>query len=226
MGLHGKEHSSTGTSTNVGGTGRAVAQQGADRLAAAYPDARCALDYSSAFQLLVATVLSAQTTDKRVNEITPELFHRWPTPAALAAASIEELEEVVRPLGMFHRRAQALQGLGERLEDAFEGTVPDTRKALVTLPGVGRKTANVVLGNWFGQDEITVDTHVGRVTRRLGWIKETDPVRAEAALWALLPDAPWTMLCHQLIYHGRQVCHSRTPACGRCPLADICPRIL
>lgn len=200
-----------------------IAREAAALLDETYPDARCALDFTSAFELLVATVLSAQTTDERVNQVTPELFRRYPTPLALAEASLSDLEELVRPLGMFRRRAVALQGLGSGLLDRFGGEVPGSRGDLITLPGVGRKTANVVLGNWFGQDEITVDTHVGRVTRRLGWTESKDPVKVEKDLWALLPEAPWTMLCHQLIYHGRRVCHSRVPDCGSCVLAQLCP---
>lgn len=200
-----------------------IAREAAALLDETYPDARCALDFTSAFELLVATVLSAQTTDERVNQVTPELFRRYPTPLALAEASLSDLEELVRPLGMFRRRAVALQGLGSGLLDRFGGEVPGSRDDLITLPGVGRKTANVVLGNWFGQDEITVDTHVGRVTRRLGWTESKDPVKVEKDLWALLPEAPWTMLCHQLIYHGRRVCHSRVPDCGSCVLAQLCP---
>lgn len=194
-------------------------------MAAEYPDAHCALDFVSAFQLVVATVLSAQTTDQRVNQITPELFRRWPGPPELAGAEIRALEEVLRPLGMFRRRAAALKGLGEGLVTDFGGEVPGTRQELVRLPGVGRKTANVVLGNWFDEEQITVDTHVGRVTRRLGWTAEKDPAKVEASLWRLLPEAPWTLLCHQLIDHGRAVCRARVPACQECVLVQICPRV-
>lgn len=202
---------------------RALAEEQCLVLEQTYPQAHCELDFDSAFTLLVATVLSAQTTDARVNQVTPELFSRWPTPQALAEASTDELEEVLRPLGMYRRRATAISGLAQKLVSDFTGQVPSSRSELVSLPGVGRKTANVVLGNWFGDEEITVDTHVGRVTRRLGWATQTDPLKVERDLWALLPDAPWTMLCHQLIFHGRRICHSRNPECSKCPLQELCP---
>lgn len=192
-------------------------------LARAYPDAGCALDFSNAFELLVATVLSAQTTDVRVNQISPQLFSTWPTPKDLAGADLEELQQVVRPLGMFRRRANSLLGLAEGLVRDFGGQVPGTRKELMSLPGVGRKTANVVLGNWFGKPEITVDTHVGRLSRRLGFTSEKDPLKVEGDLRALLPHADWTMLCHRLIFHGRQVCTARAPKCTICPVVSYCP---
>lgn len=195
----------------------------AEVLDGAYPDAHCALNFASAFQLVVATVLSAQTTDQRVNQVTPLLFERFPSPEDLAGAALVDLEEIIRPLGMYRRRASALQGLGIGLVRDFGGEVPGSREELMSLPGVGRKTANVVLGNWVGRDEITVDTHVGRLSRRLGWSSNTDPVKVEADLWRLLPEAPWTRLCHQLIEHGRDVCHSRSPECGSCVLAHMCP---
>lgn len=195
------------------------------RLQQTYPDAHCELDFDSPFQLLVATVLSAQTTDQRVNKVTPQLFARFPDAQALATADVETLQQMLRPLGMFRRRAQALHGLGLALTMDFGGQVPSTRQQLVTLPGVGRKTANVVLGNCFGREEITVDTHVGRVSRRLGWTANTNPEKVETDLWKLLPDAPWTTLCHQLIAHGRQVCFARSPQCAQCPLGDLCPQM-
>lgn len=200
-----------------------LAAEGAALLEETYPDAACDLHFTSAFELLVATVLSAQTTDRRVNEVTPELFASYPGAAQMAAAPVRDLEEIVRPLGMFRRRAAALHGLSTQLQTQWGGVVPGTRADLVTLPGVGRKTANVVLGNWFGEDEITVDTHVGRVTRRLGWATARTPEAVEKELWRLLPDAPWTKLCHQIIWHGRRVCHARKPLCDGCVLADICP---
>ncbi|WP_350258318.1 endonuclease III [Scrofimicrobium sp. R131] len=196
------------------------------RLEATYPDAMCALHFSNAYELLVATVLSAQTTDVRVNQISPALFARYPNAAALAGADRAELEAILRPLGMFRRRADQLLGLAATLLADFGGEVPGERSALVSLPGVGRKTANVVLGNWFGAEEITVDTHVGRVSRRLGWTAQQNPLKVEADLRALLPDAPWTKLCHQLILLGREVCHSRGPDCENCPLVDICPQLI
>lgn len=190
-----------------------------------YPEASCALNFSDAYQLLVATVLSAQTTDERVNTVTPDLFHEYPNAETLGQASVEDVEQIVYPLGMYRRRASQLVRLGQGLVEEFHGDVPGTRKELMRLPGVGRKTANVVLGNWFGAEEITVDTHVGRVSRRLGWTSATNPLKVEEDLRELLPDAPWTKLCHQLILHGRTVCHSRKPECDSCFLLGVCPQI-
>lgn len=192
-----------------------------------YPDAHCALNHDSAFELLVATVLSAQTTDARVNSVTPELFRRWPTPQTLAGAPRSELEAVLRPLGFFRAKAGHLLGLGEALTLQHDGVVPQTLEELVKLPGVGRKTANVVLGNAFGVPGITVDTHVGRLSRRLGWSKEQNPVKVERDIAALLPPEHWTYGCHRLIEHGRAVCHSRKPACEECELlkAGLCPQV-
>jgi len=192
-------------------------------LAQTYPDARAELDFGSPWQLLVATILSAQTTDVRVNSVTPELFRRWPDPAALAGADRTELEEVLRPLGFYRAKSEALLQLGRRLLDDFGGVVPRTLPELVTLPGVGRKTANVVLGNAFGIPGITVDTHFGRLARRFGWTTQTDPDKVEAEVGALFPPADWVMLCHHLIWHGRRRCHARRPACGACPVAALCP---
>lgn len=194
-----------------------------EALTTAYPDARCALDFTNPLELLVTTVLSAQTTDVRVNSVTPELFAEFPTAADYANARLERLEEILRPLGFFRAKAKSVQGLGARLESDYDGEVPATLADLVTLPGVGRKTANVVLGNAFGIPGITVDTHVGRLARRLGWSRETDPVKVEADIAKLLPEEEWTMACHRLIFHGRQICHSRKPACMECPIADLCP---
>ncbi len=192
-------------------------------LARQWPDARCELDFTTPLELLVATVLSAQTTDKRVNQVTPTLFRRYPDAAAYAGAPREELEEVLRPLGFYRAKAASLQGLGAALVADHAGEVPDTLEELVKLPGVGRKTANVVLGNAFGIPGITVDTHVGRLARRLGWSREKDAVKVEKDIAALLPPQEWTMACHRLIFHGRRVCHSRKPACGACVLAEVCP---
>lgn len=194
-----------------------------DRLAEAWPDARCELDFTTPFELLVATVLSAQTTDVRVNAVTPELFARFGSPERLAEASQEELEAILRPLGFFRAKARALRGLGAALLADHGGEVPASLAELVKLPGVGRKTANVVLGNAFDIPGITVDTHVGRLARRLGWTASTDAVKVENDIAALLPQERWTMACHRLIFHGRRVCHSRRPACGACVLADVCP---
>lgn len=194
-----------------------------DLLAERWPGARCELDFDSPFQLLVATVLSAQTTDVRVNSVTPALFARCPGPAELAAAPPAEMEELLRPLGFFRAKARSLHGLAVDLLERFDGEVPGTLEELVTLPGVGRKTANVVLGNAFGVPGITVDTHVGRLARRLGWSGSRDPVVIERDIAALLEPERWTMACHRLIFHGRRVCHARRPACGACVLAPLCP---
>lgn len=200
---------------------REAAARITDRLAEVYPDSTCALNHRNAFELLVATVLSAQTTDERVNQVTPALFAQFPDPASLGQAPIEVLEDILRPLGFFRSKAASLHGLSVALMD--DGEVPATLEELVKLPGVGRKTANVVLGNAFGIPGITVDTHVGRLSRRWGWTRETDAVKAEMELAKLLPPEIWTITCHRVIDHGRQVCHSRKPACGVCPLTDLCP---
>jgi endonuclease-3 len=192
-------------------------------LAQRYPDARCELDFADPLQLLVATVLSAQSTDRRVNSVTPALFARYPDAAALAAAVPAELEEIIRPTGFFRAKAASLVGLAAALVDRFDGQVPGRLADLVTLPGVGRKTANVVLGDAFGIPGITVDTHVGRVSRRLGWTTLADPVKVEADLAGLFPRRDWTILCHRLIFHGRRTCHAVRPACGACPVARLCP---
>ena len=192
-------------------------------LAAAYPDARCELDFGTPFQLLVATVLSAQTTDKRVNLVTPALFAAYPDPAALAAADRAEVERIVQPTGFFRAKTESLMRLAQALVERYDGEVPARLEELVTLPGVGRKTANVVLGDAFGLPGITVDTHVGRLSRRFGWTAETDPVKVEHEVGALFPKRDWTPLSHHLIFHGRRVCHARNPACGACPVARLCP---
>lgn len=209
---------------------RALAERAAavdDKLAVLYPDARCALVHDGPFQLLVATVLSAQTTDARVNTITPELFSRWPDAAALAQADPEQLEELVRPLGMQRTRAERLLGLGAGLVARYDGVVPADREALQRLPGVGRKTANVVLGNAFGIPAITVDTHVGRLARRLGWTTASAPLAVERDIAALWAPERWTDGCHRLIEHGRAVCRARSPRCGACGLleAGLCPQV-
>lgn len=192
-------------------------------LAERYPDAHCELDFQDAYQLLVATVLSAQTTDVRVNGVTPALFARYPDAAALAGADRAELESIIRPTGFYRAKANSLLGLGAALVERFDGQVPRRLRDLVTLPGVGRKTANVVLGNAYGVPGITVDTHVGRLVRRFGWTDEQDPVKVEHAIGALLPRRDWTQMSHVLIFHGRRTCHARRPACGACPVARLCP---
>lgn len=192
-------------------------------LAEVYPYAHPELDFENPFELLVATVLSAQTTDLRVNQTTPALFARYPTPEDLAAAVPEELEEVIRPTGFFRAKARSLLGLSAALRDNFGGEVPGRLADLVTLPGVGRKTAFVVLGNAFGVPGLTVDTHFGRLVRRWKWTEQEDPEKVEAEIAAIFPKSDWTMLSHRVIFHGRRICHARKPACGACPIAHLCP---
>lgn len=194
-------------------------------LAAAYPAATCSLDFASPFQLLVATILSAQCTDRRVNMVTGPLFRRWPTPAALAAARPAELEAVIRTTGFFRAKAKNILGCCQALVERHGGEVPRTLVELVALPGVGRKTANVVLGSAFGiASGVVVDTHVGRIARRLGFTRATDAVAAERDLSALLPSAEWIAFSHRVIEHGRSICTARSPRCDRCPLAADCPQ--
>ncbi len=194
------------------------------RLCAGHPGARCELEHRGAFQLLVATVLSAQTTDVRVNEVTPELFRRWPDAASLARAPLPEVETVLARIGMFRQKARHIVGLSERLVRDFGGEVPRALDALVSLPGVGRKTANVVLGVAFGTPEgVVVDTHVQRLAQRLGWTRETEPERIERDLMELFPRESWDPLAHVLIFHGRRVCTARAPACAACCVSDACP---
>jgi endonuclease III len=192
-------------------------------LAARYPDAHCELHFSSPLELLVATILSAQCTDKRVNMVTPVVFARYRSAADYAAADREELEKIIQSTGFFRAKTNSLIGLGQALCDRYHGEVPARLKDLVTLPGVGRKTANVVLGNAFGVPGITVDTHFFRLAHRFGWTTLDDPVKIELEVGALFPKSEWTMLSHRLIWHGRRMCHARRPACGVCPLAALCP---
>lgn len=192
-------------------------------LAEVYSYAHPELDFENPFELLVATVLSAQTTDLRVNQTTPRLFAAYPTPEDLAAANPEEVEELIRPTGFFRAKTKSIMGLATALRDNHGGEVPGRIEDLVKLPGVGRKTAFVVLGNAFGVPGITVDTHFGRLVRRWKWTEETDPEKVEAAIADLFPKSEWTMLSHRVIFHGRRICHSRKPACGACPIADLCP---
>ncbi|MFI8166527.1 endonuclease III [Streptomyces sp. NPDC085931] len=192
-------------------------------LADVYPYAHPELDFDNPFQLVVATVLSAQTTDLRVNQTTPSLFTRYPTPEDLAAADPEEVEEILRPCGFFRAKTKSVIGLSKALVEDFGGEVPGRLEDLVKLPGVGRKTAFVVLGNAFGRPGITVDTHFQRLVRRWQWTAETDPDKIEAAIGALFPKSDWTDLSHHVIWHGRRICHARKPACGACPIAPLCP---
>jgi endonuclease-3 len=192
-------------------------------LRVAYPDAHCELDFTSPLELAVATVLSAQTTDKRVNLTTPVLFARYRDAAAYAGADRAELEDVIHATGFFRAKAASLMGLGAALVERHDGRIPATLPELVALPGIGRKTANVILGNAFGVPGITVDTHVGRLSRRFGWTTAEDPVKVEHAVGALIPRREWTMLSHRMIFHGRRCCHAKKPACGACPVAALCP---
>jgi endonuclease III len=198
-----------------------------ERLAALYPDAHCELDFRSPLELLVATILSAQCTDVRVNMVTPHLFERYPTVGALAAARQEDVEEIIRSTGFFRNKAKAIIAMANALIERHGGEVPASLDDLVRLPGVGRKTANVILGNAFSMNEgVVVDTHVGRLSTRLGLTAETDPVKVEQALIPLFPRDRWTMLSHLLIWHGRRVCDARRPRCGECTLRDLCPSSL
>lgn len=194
------------------------------RLEEEYPEATCALRHENAYQLLVATILSAQCTDERVNQVTPELFRRFPDARALAEADPEELEELIRSTGFYRNKARSLLGSCRRLVDAYGGEVPDRMEDLLTLPGVARKTANVVLGTWFGKPEgIVVDTHVSRVAARLGLVDSSDRNRIEEELMEKIPREQWIAFAHRLIHHGRRVCKARRPACEQCRLADLCP---
>lgn len=192
-------------------------------LAEKYPYAHAELDFTNPFELLVATVLSAQTTDVTVNQITPLLFARYPDARAMAEAEPAALEEIIKPTGFFRAKTRSLIALATRLVDDYDGVVPGRLEDLVTLPGVGRKTANVVLGNAFGIPGITVDTHFGRLARRFGWTQSEDPVQIEHDVAELFEPKDWTMLSHRVVFHGRRVCHSRKPACGACPVANWCP---
>ena len=192
-------------------------------LAEAFPDVYCELDFTNPLELTVATILSAQCTDKRVNVTTPALFARFPGAEDYAGANRAELEELIRPTGFYRNKANSLIRLGAELVERFDGEVPATLDQLVTLPGVGRKTANVILGNAFGIPGITVDTHFGRLVRRWRWTEQTDPVKVEHAVGELVERRDWTLLSHRVIFHGRRVCHARKPACGVCVLARDCP---
>jgi endonuclease III len=199
------------------------ARRMARELAETHPDAHCELDHGNPLELAVATILSAQTTDVRVNEVTPKLFAKYQTAADYAGADRAELEEMLKPTGFFRNKTDSVIKLGQALVERFDGEVPRTLDELVSLPGIGRKTANVILGNAFGVPGITVDTHFSRLTQRWRWTTETDPVKIEHAVGALIEKRDWTMLSHRVIFHGRRVCHARKPACGACTLAGDCP---
>ena len=190
-----------------------------------YPDIHCELDFKNPLELIVAVVLSAQCTDKRVNQLTPALFKKYKSAADYAKAPLPEIEELIYSAGFHHAKARHLKGLGARLVEEFDGKVPATLKELVTLPGVGRKTANVVLGHAFNIPGITVDTHFGRLSRRFEWTTSMDPVKVEHEVGELIPQKEWTNLSQRMIWHGRRICHSRKPACGACPVAKICPSV-
>jgi endonuclease-3 len=188
-----------------------------------YPTAHCELDFRNPLELSVATILSAQCTDKRVNEVTPALFAKYPTAADYAAADRDDVEQMIKSTGFFRNKTTSIIKLGQQLVERFDGEVPNRLDDLVTLPGFGRKTANVVLGNAFDVPGLTVDTHFGRLVRRWKWTAETDPVKVEFAVAELIPKAEWTVFSHRAIWHGRRICHARRPACGACPIARLCP---
>ena len=199
------------------------ARKMAKLLAETHPDAHCELDFSTPLELAVATILSAQSTDKKINEVTPTVFARYRTAADYASADRSEMEEILRPTGFFRNKTDSLIKLGQALVERYEGELPGTLVDLVSLPGIGRKTANVILGNAFGVPGITVDTHFRRLVNRFGWVDEEDPVKIEFLVDALIEKRDWTMLSHRVIFHGRRVCHARKPACGACTLAAMCP---
>lgn len=217
----GHHPAARGTETALGRTRRAHRIN--RTLAACYPGAHAELDFNNAFELLIATVLSAQTTDNRVNSVTPELFAAYPTPEDLALTDPEDVARIIRPTGFYNAKARNIVGLANRLVDDFGGEVPRQIADLVSLPGVGRKTAHVVRGNAFGLPGLTVDTHFGRLARRFALTENTDPVRVEEDVAQLIERSEWTMFSHRMIFHGRRVCHARKPACGACPVAYDCP---
>lgn len=188
-----------------------------------YPDVRCELDFSNPLELTIATVLSAQCTDKRVNQVTRALFKKYKNVRAYAKAPLADIENLIYATGFFHAKARHIKGLATKIIEDFDGEVPQTLEELVTLPGVGRKTANVVLGHAFDIPGITVDTHFGRLSRRFEWSNSQDPVKVEFEVAELIPQKEWTNLSQRMIWHGRRICHSRKPACGACPVAKICP---
>ena len=195
----------------------------ASRLEKLYGDVECPLSHRNTFELLIAVILSAQCTDAAVNKVTPALFERYPTPAALSAAAIGDIEFVIRTLGLFRAKAKSLKRCAQQLVTEFDGVVPSAMDDLISLAGVGRKTANVIRGHAFNFPGIAVDTHCGRLSRRLGLSRQQDPVKVEKDLARVLAPAQWTGFSHRLIIHGRRVCHARKPACARCALSDLCP---
>jgi endonuclease-3 len=192
-------------------------------LTATFPDAHVELNYTSPLELLVATVLAAQSTDKKINEVTPALFAKYPDAAAYAGADREEMEVMLKATGFFRAKTNSVMTLGQALVERYDGEVPRTLDELVTLPGVGRKTANVVLGNCFGIPGVVVDTHVNRLSHRFGWTEETDAVKIERDISALIEKATWTGMSNRVTWHGRRICHAKKPACGACPIAKLCP---
>ncbi|MGB9700863.1 MAG: endonuclease III [Thermodesulfobacteriota bacterium] len=190
-----------------------------------YPDARVTLNFQNPLQLLIATILAAQCTDERVNQVTKELFKKYPTAQDYAQADLEKLEEEIRPTGFYHQKARSIIQCCQMLVQKFRGQVPQSMAELTTLPGVGRKTANILLGNAFGQQGIAVDTHVKRLAYRLGWTNSTDPDQIEIDLQNLIPKNRWTQACHQLVFHGRAVCLAKKPRCSSCPIKHLCPRL-
>jgi endonuclease-3 len=205
---------------------KAAAKKVVRHLAQDYPDVTCALENESAFELLIATILSAQCTDERVNMVTPDLFRRWPTPEKMAAAPIEQLEKVIHSTGFYRNKAKNIKACSHKLADEFDGEVPRDIDQMVTLPGVGRKTANVVLGTCYGMATgVVVDTHVSRITNRLGLTKHTDAVKIEKDLMAIVPQNEWVDFAHRLIHHGRQICMARKPKCDECSMRKFCPKI-
>ncbi|PIQ81524.1 MAG: endonuclease III [Candidatus Omnitrophica bacterium CG11_big_fil_rev_8_21_14_0_20_64_10] len=206
------------------GSAAAQARAVLARLKKTYPDARCALTHRGPFQLLMATILSAQCTDERVNKVTPTLFKRYPRPADLAAAEPAEVERIIHSTGFYRQKAKSLIGMAQGIQERFGGKVPQRLEELITLPGVWRKTANVILGNCFETPGVVVDTHVGRLSRRLGWSRSEDPDQIEQELMKLLPRTDWTLASHLLIFHGRRICQARKPDCPACPVNLLCPK--
>jgi endonuclease-3 len=190
-----------------------------------YPDARVTLDFKDPLQLLIATILAAQCTDERVNVVTKDLFRKYPKASDYARADLKTLEGEIRSTGFFRNKAKSIIGCGQALVQKFKGQVPRTLEELTSLPGVGRKTANIILGNAYNQQAIAVDTHVKRVTHRLGWAKSDDPDKIEFELMDVIPQTRWTLACHQIVFHGRRVCMAKNPQCPNCPVAKLCPKI-